>query len=118
MGRGSGDGGGTVPNATLLPPEGFCMQMSSGLNRRNFSLIVEEHIHNQTVSMNHRFFREKNRSRWNRGPSVYQPSALPLGQTGSNLTDQHVHSYCVGLTMYLCLCASDGGHCCLMRAWL
>ena len=32
----------------------------------------------------------------NRGPSAYQPNALPLGQTGS-----HVFDACVGYVLYL-----------------
>ena len=39
----------------------------------------------KTVSTNHNLFEEKERSAEavsNRGPSAYQPTALPLGQTG------------------------------------
>ena len=38
-----------------------------------------------TVSINHFFLKRKeSRSGWNRGPSAYPPSALPLGHTGSH----------------------------------
>ena len=41
----------------------------------------------KTVSADHNFWRERRaEADSNRGPSAYQPSALPLGQTGS-LTD-------------------------------
>ena len=39
---------------------------------------------NFNVSTNHNFRRERRAEAvWNRGPSAYQPTALPLGQTGS-----------------------------------
>ena len=39
----------------------------------------------KTVSTNHNLFEEERRAEAvsNRGPSTYQPNALPLGQTGS-----------------------------------
>ena len=39
----------------------------------------------KTVSTNHNLFEEERRAEAvsNRGPSAYQPNALPLGQTGS-----------------------------------
>ena len=39
----------------------------------------------ETVSTNHNLFEEKGEPKRvsNRGPSAYQPNALPLGQTGS-----------------------------------
>ena len=41
----------------------------------------------KTVSANHNLFEEKGEPQAvsNRGPSAYQPNALPLGQTGSSL---------------------------------
>ena len=43
----------------------------------------------KTVSTDHNFWRERRADAdSNRGPSAYQPNALPLGQTGSlQLTD-------------------------------
>ena len=42
----------------------------------------------KTVSTDHNFWRErKAEAGWNRGPSAYQPNALPQGQTGSRNTD-------------------------------
>ena len=40
---------------------------------------------NKTVSTNHNLFEEKGEAEAvsNRGPSAYQPNALPLGKTGS-----------------------------------
>ena len=40
----------------------------------------------ETVSTNHNLFEEKGEPKRvsNRGPSAYQPNALPLGQTGSH----------------------------------
>ena len=41
----------------------------------------------RTVSTNHNPFEEKRAEAVsNRGPSAYQPNALPLGQTGSRFT--------------------------------
>ena len=37
----------------------------------------------RTVSANHNLFEEKGEPVSNRGPSAYQPNALPLGHTGS-----------------------------------
>ena len=38
----------------------------------------------KTVSTDHNFWRERRaEADFNRGPSAYQPNALPLGQTGS-----------------------------------
>ena len=43
----------------------------------------EEQSH-KTVSTDHNFWRERRaEADSNRGPSAYQPNALPLGQTGS-----------------------------------
>ena len=43
------------------------------------------------MSKDHNFWRErKAEAEWNRGPSAYQPNALPLGQTGSLTRDWEV----------------------------
>jgi len=59
----------------------------------NVSLIVK----NKTVSTDYYFGRERRaEADSNRGPSAYQPNALPLGQTGSPLSclDRSVCSAC------------------------
>ena len=45
----------------------------------------------KTVSTNHNRFEEKGEPEAvsNRGPSAYQPNALPLGQTGSRVEDNN-----------------------------
>ena len=59
----------------------------------------------KTVSTGHNFWREKRvEADSNRGPSAYQPNAVPLGQTGSRplrsstltFTQPWIASYCVG----------------------
>ena len=64
-----------------------CIKMGSDKSHFNVSLIVREKVTNKTVSTDHNFWRELRTdvySNW--GPSAYQPSALPLGQTSSLLT--------------------------------
>ena len=53
----------------------------------NVSVRSEGQSH-RTVSTNHNLFEQKGepKSVSNRGPSAYQPNALPLGQTGSIIT--------------------------------
>ena len=50
----------------------------------NVSLIVRDKV-TKTVSTNHNLSGEKGEAEteWSRGPSAYQPNALPLSQTGS-----------------------------------
>ena len=62
---------------------GFCIKMGSDESHFNVSLIVRDKVTRQcpqTAS-----FEDKRRAEAdsNRGPSAYQPNALPLGQTGS-----------------------------------
>ena len=87
--RGTGGGGRgreTIPSAKLLPPEWFCIQMGMGssVSHFNVSVIVGGQSHNQTVSIN--ILREGIRSGSHQSSSAYQPSALPLGETGSQVT--------------------------------
>ena len=57
----------------------FCIKVGSNESHFNVSLIVRDKDHN--------FWREKRaEADSNRGPSAYQPNALPLGQTGSHGT--------------------------------
>ena len=58
--------------------------MGSEESHFNVSLIVRDS--HKTVSTNHNSWREGTaEAESNRGPSAYQPNALPLGQTGSQL---------------------------------
>ena len=59
-----------------------CIKMGSDESHFNVSVGSDGQSHNRTVSANHNLFEEKGEPS-NRGPSVCQPNALPLGQTGS-----------------------------------
>ena len=61
----------------------FCIKMGSDESYFNVSVGSDGQSH-KTVSTNHKLFEEigKAEAVSNRGPSVYQPTALPLGQTG------------------------------------
>ena len=58
--------------------------MGSDESHFNVSVGSDGQSH-RTVSTNHNLFEEKRRAEAvsNRGPSAYQPNALPLGHTGS-----------------------------------
>ena len=58
--------------------------MGSGESHFNVSVGSDGQSH-KSVSTNHNLFEEKRKAEAvsNRGPSAYQPNALPLGQTGS-----------------------------------
>ena len=67
---------------TLSPPEWLCVKVGSCVSHFNVSSTVCGQGH-KTVSINHNFFqRKESRCGSNRGPTAYQPSALPLDQTG------------------------------------
>ena len=61
----------------------FCTKMGSGERHFNVSLIVRDKVTRQSPQTT--TFEEKGEQKQirNRGPSAYQPNALPLGQTGS-----------------------------------
>ena len=62
-----------------------CIKMGSDESPFNVSLIERDKVTIKTVSTNHTFWRaERAEAVSIRGPSAYQPTALPLGQTGSN----------------------------------
>ena len=63
----------------------------------------------KTVSTNHNLSEEKGEPKpaSNRGPSAYQPNALPLGQTGS-----HFGCTSGGVMFTLCLLACQSCLCC------
>ena len=68
--------------ATLSPPpEWLCIKVGSCVSHFNVSWIVwaksEDSVHKPQLLK-----RKESRSGSNRGPSAYQPSALPLGHTG------------------------------------
>ena len=59
-----------------------CIKMGSDESHFNVSLIVRDKV--TKPSTNHNFWRERRvEAVSNRGPSIYQPNALQLGQTGS-----------------------------------
>ena len=66
----------------LSPPEWLCIKAGSCVRQFNISLTVwaksEDIVHKPQCLK-----RKESWSRSNRGPSAYQPSALPLGHTGS-----------------------------------
>jgi len=64
-----------IPIATLSPPEWPALRWAA------MRAVLMFH---KTVSTNYNFWRESRAEAVsNRGPSAYQPTALPLGQTGS-----------------------------------
>jgi len=62
----------------------FCIKMGSEESHFNVSVGSDGQSH-RPVSTNHSLFEEKGQPKVvsNRGPSAYQPTALPLDQTGS-----------------------------------
>ena len=60
-----------------------CIKTGSDESHFNVSVGSDGQSH-KTVSTNHNLFGEKGEPKRysNRGPSAYQPNALPLGQTG------------------------------------
>ena len=63
-----------------------CIKMDSDESHFNVSLIVKDKL--TIVSTDHSFGSERRaEADSNRGPSAYQPIALPLGQTGSPSED-------------------------------
>ena len=64
-----------------------CITMSSDKSHFNVSVGSDGQSH-RTVSTNHNLSEKKGEPKRyrTRGPSAYQPNALPLGQTGSPVT--------------------------------
>ena len=75
------------------------LRVGSCVSRFNISLIVWEKSQD-SVHKSQLLKRKESRSGSNRGPSAYQPSALPLSHTGSHRTE----------TLYLgvCCCTISG----------
>ena len=77
-----------------------CIKMGNNENHFNASLIVRNETTTQcpqTIT-----FSKSSEAESSRGPSAYQPNALPLGQTGSQSLGRRVRSYCyVTNTAYL-----------------
>ena len=72
----------------------FCIKMGSEERHFNVSVGSDGQSHRTVVHKPQPFWRERRAEAVsNRGPSAYQPNALPLGQTGS-------------LSVSLCLCLS------------
>ena len=57
-----------------------CIKMGSDGSHFNVSLIVKDKVTRQCPQL---LKRKETEADSNRGPSAYQPNALPLGQTGS-----------------------------------
>ena len=72
-----------------------CIKMGSDESHFNVSVGSDGQSH-KTVSTNHNLFRRERRAEAvsNRGPSAYQPNALPLGQTGSQGRESDVRTTC------------------------
>ena len=82
---GGGREGDYIPIASLSSQNNFCIKMGSDESHFNVSLIVRDKV-TRRVSTNHKLSegrREPKRNRAELGPSAYQPSVLPLGETGS-----------------------------------
>ena len=75
--------GDCIPIATLSPPEDSCVKMGSDESHLNVSLMVSDKVARQCPQTT--AFRTERRAEAesSRGPSAYQPNALPLGQTDS-----------------------------------
>ena len=84
-----GGGGGGETEIIYLPlhchhQNDSCIKMGSDESHFNVS-VGNDGQSSRTVSANHNLSEEKGEPKRvsNRGPSAYQPNALPLGQTGS-----------------------------------
>ena len=86
-----GGSGISISNTYLLqsPPEWLCIKVGSCVSHFNVSLAVwaksQDSVHKPQFLK-----RKESRSGSNRGPSAYQPSALLLGHTGSQIVLGHV----------------------------
>ena len=81
---GGGDGtGGLFLTLHFHHQTDSCIQMGSDESHFNASLTSCEGQSHKTVSTDHNFSRERRaEAESNRGPSAYQPNAVPLGHTG------------------------------------
>ena len=82
MGRGGGEG--DYNNATLSHQNDSYIKMDSDESHLNFLLTATDKV--TRMPTNHNLLKRKESRRGiksNRGPSAYQPNALPLGHTGS-----------------------------------
>ena len=83
-GRGYGDGGEREIIYISLHchhQNDFCIKMGSNRSHFNVSLIVRDKVTRQYPQTT--TFEERTEADSNRGPSAYQPNALPLDKTGS-----------------------------------
>ena len=86
MEGGGGEEGDCIPIATLYHQNDSCIKTASDESRFIVSFIVRGKVTRQcpqTINTPRRERRVEAVS--NRGPSAYQPNALPLGQTGSQV---------------------------------
>ena len=60
-----------------------CIKMGSDESHFNVSLIVKDKVTRQCPQTTTFLKRRRAKAVSNRGPSAYQPTTLPLGQTGS-----------------------------------
>ena len=60
-----------------------CIKMGSDVSHFHVSLMVRGKVTRQCPQTTTLLKRRESRNQLNQGPSVYQPNALPLGQTGS-----------------------------------
>ena len=91
-----------------LPPSQWLLH-SDGQRWEPFECFINyEGQRHKTVSTDHNFWRErKAEPDSNRGPSAYQPNALPLGQTGSNRVKCYVRIFIFRCTLVV---VSTGWH--------
>ena len=84
------------------------------------AILMFHHCERQshkTVSTDHNFWRERRaEADSNRGPSAYQPNALPLGQTSSPPQYCPIHSSFIHC--YRCYCACRVPLCVWFGGWL
>ena len=79
-----GGGGGDIIYLSLHCQHQIDFRIKMGSDESHFNVSVgSDGQSHKTVSANHNLFEEKGEAVSNRGPSAYQPNALPLGQTGS-----------------------------------
>ena len=65
------------------PQNDSCIKMGSDESHFNVSLIVRDKVTTRCPQITTFLERKESQAESNRGPSAYQPNALPLGQTGS-----------------------------------
>ena len=91
---GGGGGGGRLCSCRYTVTSGITSALRSAAMRAILLFHYCEGRSHETVSTDHNFCRERRaEADSNRGPSAYQPNALPPGQTGSILRVRTVSGY-------------------------